>query len=165
MQEIVFDLDNETRLDTYLASILQNTSRSQLKKHIESGEISVNGKSVKAGFMLNKGDVIKVNDFSLPEMNLEPQNIPLDVVFENDDYAVINKPQGMVVHPAVGNYDNTLVNALLFRMQSLSHINGEYRPGIVHRLDKDTSGLIVIAKNDFAHRELAKQIETKECKR
>lgn len=165
MQKINYENDEIMRLDTYLASTMPSTSRSQLKKHIENGEILVNDKIVKAGFMLNKNDVITIEEFKPQEMSLEPQNIPLDVVYENEDYAVINKPQGMVVHPAVGNYDGTLVNALLYRMKSLSQINGEYRPGIVHRLDKDTSGLIVIAKNDIAHRELARQIESKECKR
>lgn len=165
MQKINYNELESVRLDTYLSSILENTSRSQLKKHIDNGDILVNGKKMKAGYMLNQGDIIEVIDISQPQIDLQPQDIPLEVIYETEDYAIINKPQGMVVHPAVGNYDGTLVNALLYRMKSLSNINGEYRPGIVHRLDKDTSGLIVIAKNDKAHRDLAKQIESKECKR
>lgn len=153
------------RLDTYLSSLFPETSRSQLKKHIDNKDIFVNNKHVKAGYMLQSGDEILILQLQPPSIDITAENIPLDIIFENDDYAVINKPQGMVVHPAPGNYSGTLVNALVFLMQNLSTINGQVRPGIVHRLDKDTSGLIVIAKNDVAHRKLANQIESKECKR
>lgn len=165
MQKIVYENNNDERLDTYLSKIFPDLSRSQIKKHIENKEILVNQKNVKAGYALHNNDEITILNLEQPQINLTPQDIPLDIIYENEDYAIINKPQGMVVHPAVGNYDGTLVNALLYRIKHLSDINGEYRPGIVHRLDKDTSGLIVIAKNDKSHRELAKQIETKECKR
>lgn len=164
MMEIIYEAELEQRLDTFLAEKLDE-SRSQLKKHIDSGEILVNGKQVKSGYNLSLGDKISILSLEKPQLELTPEDIPLDVVFENEDFAIINKKQGMVVHPAAGNYNKTLVNALLFRMKQLSSINGEYRPGIVHRLDKDTSGLIVIAKNDKAHNVLASQIEKKECKR
>ncbi len=165
MQKIIYENSVPMRLDTFLSEKLKEVSRSQLKKHIDNGEVLVNDKKVKAGFALQQNDVITIINLQNPQIDLTPQNIPLDVIFENEDYAIINKPQGMVVHPAVGNYNGTLVNALLYRIKTLSDVNGEYRPGIVHRLDKDTSGLIVIAKNDKAHRILAKQIETKQCKR
>ena len=165
MQIIKYDKDELERLDVFLTNYLPDISRSQLKKHIDNEDILVNDKKVKAGYSLQKGDVIKVNDLITPQFDLTPQDIPLEIIYENQDYAIINKPQGMVVHPAVGNYEGTLVNALLYKIKNLSNVNGEYRPGIVHRLDKDTSGLLVVAKNDKAHRELAKQIETKECKR
>ena len=162
---LTYNSSTSQRLDTYLATIFTESSRSQLKKHIDGGDVLVNNRIVKAGYALQTGDEITICSLAPPPMDIEPENIPLDIVYENEDYAVINKPQGMVVHPAVGNYSGTLVNALLFSMKNLSGINGQIRPGIVHRLDKDTSGLIVIAKNDIAHRNLAKQIETKECKR
>jgi len=162
---LTYESSTAQRLDTYLSAIFTESSRSQLKKHIDGGDILVNNKVVKAGYALQAGDEITIASLAPPPMNIEPENIPLDIVFENDDYAVINKPQGMVVHPAVGNHSGTLVNALLYSMKNLSAVNGQNRPGIVHRLDKDTSGLIVVAKNDVAHRNLAKQIESKECKR
>ncbi len=165
MQIINYDGVDEVRLDVFLTQYFTDLSRSQLKKHIDNEDILVNDKAVKAGYNLQNGDVIIVKELSVPQFDLTPQDIPLDIIYENEDYAIINKPQGMVVHPAAGNYEGTLVNALLYRIKNLSGINGEYRPGIVHRLDKDTSGLLVIAKNDKAHRELAKEIETKECKR
>ena len=165
MQKLTYNDTNEIRLDLFLTTYLKDLSRSQIKKHIDNGDIKVNNKVVKAGYSLQNGDIINIGELITPQFDLTPQDIPLDIVYENNDYAIINKPQGMVVHPAVGNYDGTLVNALLYKIKKLSAINGEYRPGIVHRLDKDTSGLLVIAKNDKAHRELAKQIETKECKR
>ena len=162
---LIFNGESQERLDTYLAKVFAQSSRSQIKKHIDCGDILVNNKVAKAGYALQNGDEITISSLTPPPMDIAPENIPLDIVFENDDYAVINKPQGMVVHPAVGNTNGTLVNALLYRIKHLSQINGQVRPGIVHRLDKDTSGLLVIAKNDVAHRNLAKQIESKECKR
>lgn len=162
---LVYDSTAPQRLDTYLSTLLPNSSRSQLKKHIDGGDILVNNKVVKAGYSLQNGDEIIISNLTPPPMEIKPENIPLDIVYENDDYVIINKPQGMVVHPAIGNHSGTLVNALLYSMRNLSSVNGQIRPGIVHRLDKDTSGLIVIAKNDISHRNLAKQIETKECKR
>ena len=165
INEFIIEENTNERLDVYLSEKLQEVSRSKIKKHIDNGSITVNNKSVKAGYILEKGDKVKVELTSEPTLNANPENIELDIVFENDNLIVVNKKQGMCTHPAVGNYSGTLVNALAFYTKSLSSVNGEFRPGIVHRLDKDTSGLLIIAKNDFAHEKLAKQIETKECKR
>jgi len=153
------------RLDVYILGEFPDMTRSHIKNMITSGNILVNNKSVKAGQTLKPGDKILVE---LPEpepSEVVAEDIPLDIVYQDEDFAIINKPKGMVVHPAVKNMSGTLVNALLFNIKDLSGINGVVRPGIVHRLDKDTSGLIVIAKNDFAHVEISKQIATKECKR
>ena len=125
----------------------------------------LNGKIKKAGEKLKEADVVEI---SIPEdilLDVKPENIPIEIVFENDDFAVINKPQGLVVHPANGNQSGTLVNSLLYNLKNLSSINGVIRPGIVHRIDKDTSGLLVVAKNNEAHLNLAKQIQEKTCHR
>lgn len=156
--------DADKRLDVYLSEKLR-VSRSHVKNLVTGEYVTLNGKPVKAGQSLRAGDVIGVTEQEIRQLDLTPQDIPLDIVYEDDDIAVINKPQGMVVHPAPGAYDNTLVNALLFRLKSLSSINGVVRPGIVHRLDKDTSGLLVVAKNDDAHLSLQAQIASKEAKR
>lgn len=118
----------------------------------------VGGKACKANYRMRRGDIVEFDLEPAREIDLLPQDIPLDIVYQDGDLAVINKPQGMVVHPAPGNEDGTLVNALLFHLRDLAGIGGELRPGIVHRIDKDTSGLLVIAKNDSAHRALAEQI-------
>ena len=149
------------RLDVFLQEQMGDLSRSQIKNAIEGGRVTVNNKVVKAGYTLKSEDEIKYEIEEKKELSAKPQNIDIDVVYEDDDLAVINKSRGMVVHPANGNYDGTLVNALAFRFNSLSTINGQIRPGIVHRLDKNTTGLLVVAKNDFAHQILAKQIEQK----
>lgn len=165
MKLIVKDIPSKTRLDVYLLEHLQDITRSAIKKLIEAGSITLNKKIVKAGTELRVGDEIEV---VLPEpinTDVVPQDIPLDIVYQDDDLLVINKAQGMVVHPASGNYQGTLVNALLYCVDNLSSINGEIRPGIVHRLDKDTSGLMLVAKNDFAHNNLSQQISHKTCTR
>lgn len=153
------------RLDIFVSSILTDSTRSHIKTLIENKKILVNGKSVKAGFNLKLNDCVTVEESKPISSTMKAEDIKLDIVYEDDDFAVINKPQGMVVHPAVGNYEHTLVNALLFNIKNLSGINGVIRPGIVHRLDKETSGLLVIAKNDSAHVNLSKQIQEKTCKR
>lgn len=158
---IVEDLDEKIRLDVYLTSVTDWT-RSQIKQQIDSKKALVNDKAVKAGFLIKNNDKITLK-FSKEEIDAEPENIPLDIVYEDDDFAIINKPQGMVVHPAPGAYNHTLVNALLFHFENLSKNDDKIRPGIVHRIDKDTSGLLVIAKNDFAHNSLAKQIAEHTC--
>ena len=163
MKIVVKDVEKNTRLDKFLLQELEDLSRSAIKKLIEEGRITVNGKAVKAGAELKNGDAI---DVCLPEptqTDLIAENIPLNIVYEDDDLLVVDKPQGIVVHPAAGNHSGTLVNALLYSVKNLSSINGEERPGIVHRLDKDTSGLMLVAKNDVAHRNLAKQIAEKTC--
>lgn len=161
---VIGDTDVGKRLDLFLSEEIDE-SRSYVKNLTEQGLVLVNGKSVKAGYSVKKGDVVEYELPEIKQLDLAPADIPIDVVYEDDDVAVINKAQGMVVHPAPGSYDNTLVNALLFRLKSLSSINGVARPGIVHRLDKDTSGLLVVAKNDDAHVDLQSQIASKEAKR
>ncbi|MDI3478221.1 MAG: rRNA synthase [Thermoanaerobacterium sp.] len=150
--------DVDKRIDSFLASELDYT-RSYLKKLILNGLVKVNGSSIKPNYKLKEGDSVDVNIPEAEEIDLMPENIPLDIIYEDDDIIVINKPQGMVVHPAPGNYSGTLVNALLYHCKNLSGINGELRPGIVHRLDKDTSGVMVVAKNDKAHLDLSNQIK------
>lgn len=161
---VIGDTDVGKRLDLFLSEEIDE-SRSYVKNLTEQGLVLVNGKSVKAGYSVKKGDVVEYELPEIKQLDLAPADIPIDVIYEDDDVAVINKAQGMVVHPAPGSYDNTLVNALLFRLKSLSSINGVARPGIVHRLDKDTSGLLVVAKNDDAHVDLQSQIASKEAKR
>lgn len=164
--EQTVEVDDKTRLDVYLAETLPEWSRSQIKIQIESGGVTVNGKNVtKAGYIIKDGDNLSLN-FATEEMNAEPEDIALDIVYEDDDIAVINKPQGMVVHPAPGSKNHTLVNALLFHFgNQLSKNDDKVRPGIVHRIDKDTSGLLVVAKNNIAHENLAKQIAEHSARR
>ena len=147
------------RLDVYLAENLTDWSRSQIKLQIDNGGVDVNGKQVtKAGYLVKDGDKLSLN-FETEELLAEPEDISLDIVYEDEDIAVINKPQGMVVHPAPGSKNHTLVNALLFHFgKEISDGTDKIRPGIVHRIDKDTSGLLVVAKNNLAHENLAKQI-------
>ena len=156
----------EQRLDLFLLDKLNGVPRSQIKKSIDDNLVLVNGKvATKSGVKVKNGDKIDFELEEKKELSATPEDIDLDIVFENDNLLVINKPQGLCVHPAVGNYSGTLVNALAYHVKNLSDINGEYRPGIVHRLDKDTSGLLIVAKNNIAHENLAKQIKTKVCKR
>lgn len=157
--------DVSIRLDKFLIQKYPEKTRSHIKHWIEDGVVLVNGKIVKAGYAIRQDDIIEMGEIKEKILSSEPQDIPIDIVYEDKDLAIINKPQGMVVHPAVKNYDGTLVNALMFKLDSLSSINGVVRPGIVHRLDKDTSGLMVIAKNDNSHVSLSKQIADKECRR
>lgn len=165
MEEIKFTVENnEDRLDRFLAERMEIT-RSHIKNAIEDGEVLVNGREIKAGEKLKTGDVVTVALHDPQSSTAVPEDIPLDIVYEDSYIAVINKPQGMVVHPAPGNYSGTMVSALLFSIKDLSGIGGEIRPGIVHRLDKDTSGLIVVAKNDEAHASLSKQIAERSMKR
>ncbi|WP_427338535.1 RluA family pseudouridine synthase [Caloranaerobacter sp. DY30410] len=157
--ELIVEDDIGERIDSYLAKKLEEVSRSYIKKLIKDGHIKVNDLQIKPKYIVNKGDIITVELPEPEELELIPQDLPIEIVYEDEDVAVVNKPQGMVVHPAPGNYSGTLVNALLFHLESLSTINGVVRPGIVHRIDKDTSGLLMIAKNDFAHMELSKQLK------
>ena len=147
------------RLDSVLAD-LAALSRSRVALLIEEGAVLVNGKTSTKKYAVKEGDTLSLTLEEPKELRVEAENIPLDIVYEDGDLAVIHKPKGMVVHPAPGSETGTLVNALLFHMKDLSGINGVLRPGIVHRIDKDTSGLLVVAKNDFAHRSLATQLET-----
>lgn len=159
MKETVVEMQNG-RLDKVCSEIFSDYSRSQIKKLLDGGNITVNGKTEKAKYKVKSGDLIRLEEPETKTLELRPENIPLDIVYEDDDVIVINKPQGMVVHPAPGHDEHTLVNALLYHCP-LSTINGTFRPGIVHRIDKDTSGLLMVAKNDKAHRSLAKQLKDK----
>ena len=148
------------RLDAFLARCAENLSRSAAQKLIEEGHVLRNGRPGKKNDKLNIGDSV---EYTIPEpkaVDIAPKEIPLDIVYEDEDVLVINKPKGLVVHPAAGHLDDTLVNGLLYAMgDELSGINGELRPGIVHRIDKDTSGLLAVAKNDLAHAVLASQLK------
>ena len=159
----IVEIDEKIRLDVYLTAETEYT-RSYIKKLSDEGHILLGGKSVKCGSILKSGDVITL---TLPPVtqSIEAKDIPIDIIYEDDDIAVINKQQGLTVHPAAGNYDNTLVNALMFRLKNLSTINGELRPGIVHRLDKDTSGVMVAAKNNAAHLSLSQQLAERTVKK
>ncbi len=158
--------DEGKRIDIYLNELLDELSRSALQKLIKASLITVNDKSFNKSLKIKTGDVIRVEIPEAKEITVEPKNIPIEVLYEDEDVIVVNKEQGMVVHPAPGHYDDTLVNALLYRCKdSLSGINGELRPGIVHRIDKDTSGVLVIAKNDNAHRALSEQLSAHSMKR
>ena len=147
------------RLDKFLSTYFSELSRSHIAKLIEEENCLVNKKVIKSSYKLKTGDVIEINIPEAKELEIEKEDIPLDIVYEDSDILIINKPQGMVVHPANGHYEHTLVNAILHRCHDLSGINGIMRPGIVHRIDKDTSGLICVAKNDKAHLSLAEQLK------
>ena len=163
MNEYEFVADETSkgvRIDSFIANSVTEITRSAVQKLIENGNVLVNGKIPAKNYKLRKDDriSIRIPDPILPEA--VPENIPLEIVYEDRDLLVVNKPKGMVVHPAAGHYSGTLVNALLYHCgESLSGINGVLRPGIVHRIDKDTSGLLIVAKNDFSHRLLAEQIK------
>lgn len=162
---ILIETDENQRLDKYLAAKLEWMTRTQIKALIEDGFILVNGRIVKASYPVKRGDLVEVTVPDPEDSWLEPENIPLDVYYEDSDLLVINKPAGMVVHPAAGNRSGTLVNALLHHCKDLSGIGGIHRPGIVHRLDKGTSGLLVACKNDFAHRSLSKSFARRQVTR
>ena len=157
--------ENFARADLFLSEYLQGYTRSAVKKLFQSGLVSINGKTAKASQSVCAGDELTVTLPEAVEYAAKPEDIPIDIIYQDKDVAVINKPQGMTVHAGNGNYEGTLVNALLYKLDSLSGINGVLRPGIVHRIDKDTSGLLVVAKNDNAHLSLSNQIAEKSCKR
>ena len=156
---IVNNENANTRLDHYLAN---NTefSRSKITNLIKEGKILVNGKNVKTGYLIKENDIIEIN-YEEEELKAEPEKMDLDIVYEDNDVIVVNKANKVVVHPACGNKSGTLVNGLLYHSKNLSSINGEFRPGIVHRIDADTTGLLMIAKNDKAHKILADQLKEK----
>ena len=156
---ITCDVSGE-RIDKFICKSLEELTRSSVQKIIENGGVSVNGESVSKNYKCKAGDGVEIVIPDAVLLDVEGENIPLDIVYEDDDLLVVNKPKGMVVHPANGNYNGTLVNALLYHCKdSLSGINGVIRPGIVHRIDKDTSGLLIVAKNDASHISLAQQIK------
>ena len=161
MEYIAANLNEQKiRIDSYLSELLEGMSRSHIQGRLKDGDILVNGKTVKPGYILCEGDVIAVPEEEVREPDIEAEDIPLDIYYEDSDVIVVNKPKGMVVHPANGHYEGTLVNALMYHCRdSLSGINGELRPGIVHRIDKDTTGLIIACKNDKAHQSIAEQLK------
>ena len=164
MEKIVIEEEINERIDSYLS---KNTdySRSKIVKMLDAESILVNDRKVKNSYTLKQGDVITIGEYQEEEMSIEPENIPLDIVYEDEDVMVVNKPNGMVVHPAIGNNHGTLVNALLYHSKSLSDINGEFRPGIVHRIDAETTGLLMVAKNNKAHEILADELSKKKTTR
>ena len=158
--------ENCKRLDLFLSEQTEEFTRSRLKKLIEDGQVLVNGVEVKkAGGEIKRGDSVVITVPDATEYAVQAENIPIDIVYQDKDIAVVNKPQGMTVHSGNGNENGTLVNALLYALDALSGIGGVLRPGIVHRIDKDTTGLLVVAKNDKSHVSLASQIAEKTCKR
>jgi len=169
MDKLFFKVTNEndigTRIDKYLSNNIEGRSRSFIQGLIDSKSVLVNEKEVKSNFKLRENDEIVVNMPKPIELDVKPENIDLNIVYEDKDIIVLNKPQGVVVHPAPGNYSGTLVNGLLYHCKDLSGINGVIRPGIVHRIDKDTSGILVIAKNDESHNILAEQFKDHSIKR
>ena len=165
MEKIVADSAN-VRLDAYISSKETNLSRTNIQRLIEEGNILVNGQKKKISYKVQTGDNIEINIPEAKETSIKAENIPVEVVYEDNDIIVVNKPKGMVVHPANGNPDGTLVNAIMAMCKgSLSGIGGEIRPGIVHRLDKDTSGLLIVAKNDLAHINMSNQIKDRQVKK
>lgn len=163
---IVSSEDEGERIDKYLTSMINDLSRSYIQKQIENQNLSVNDTIVKSNYKVKADDNVSI---MIPEAivpDIEAENIPIDIVYEDDDVCIVNKPQGMVVHPANGHYTGTLVNALLFHLEGrLSGINGVLRPGIVHRIDKDTSGLLIICKNDNSHIKISEQLKDHTCMR
>jgi len=148
------------RIDKWICSQNDELTRNSVQKMINDKMVAVNGKTVSKNYKMSLGDEVLLIIPEPVELSAKPENIPVDIVYEDDDLLVVNKPKGMVVHPAAGNYDGTLVNALLYHCKGrLSSINGVIRPGIVHRIDKNTSGLLIVAKNDFSHAGLAQQIK------
>ena len=162
MTELNATIQTETgRIDKVLTGLFNDYSRSQIQLWLKDGAVSVNGQVVKANYKVKKNDEIVI---AVPEpetLSIEAEDIPLEIVYEDEAVAVVNKPQGMVVHPSAGHPNGTMVNALMYHVKDLSSINGVIRPGIVHRIDKDTSGLLMVAKNDLAHESLAKQLKDK----
>jgi len=161
---IVDEYSDEERIDKYLIAHT-GFSRTKIQKLIDSSDIKVNNRNIKNSYLVKSGDNIEINVSDINITDIQAQDIPLDIYYEDNDLLVVNKPSGMVVHPAPGHYIDTLVNALLFHCNKLSNINGNIRPGIVHRIDKDTSGLLLVAKNDNAHIKLAKDLQDKKIDR
>ncbi len=159
-------INEKIRLDAYISKEIEDLSRSMIQKLLEEDKINVNGKIEKPSYKVQEGDIIEVTIEEPKEVKIEAQDIPLDIIYEDNDILVVNKQKGLVVHPANGNPDGTLVNAIMAHCKdSLSGIGGELRPGIVHRLDKDTSGLLIIAKNDKSHIQVSEQIKNREVKK
>ena len=153
--------EEKGRVDKVLAQRLADYTRSQIQQWLKEDAVTLDGEAIRANYKVKSGDHFVIQIPEPETLTLEPENIPLTIVYQDSDLAVINKPQGMVVHPSAGHPNHTLVNALLYHLDDLSTINDVVRPGIVHRIDKDTSGLLMVAKNDHAHESLAKQLKDK----
>lgn len=166
IEKFQIEMENGERIDKYLSNEMNDLSRSYIQKLIKDGHVSVNGRVVKANYKLSYDDQVMVQIPDLKEPDIVPENIPLDILYEDDDILIVNKPKGMVVHPAAGHYSGTLVNALMYHCgESLSGINGVMRPGIVHRIDMDTTGSLLVCKNDISHQVLAGQLKDHSIKR
>ena len=167
IQEIdVLESQAGIRIDKFLSEELPELSRSYIQKLIKEEEITVNGKVIKSNYKVNADDLVTINQPELKEPDIVPENIPLDILYEDKDLLIVNKPKGMVVHPSAGHYSGTLVNALMhYCKEDLSGINGVMRPGIVHRIDMDTTGSLLVCKNDFTHQHLAEQLKVHSIKR
>ena len=166
IQEFQVETETNERIDKFLSIQMEELSRSYVQKLIKDGNVKVTGKLVKANYKLSYDEWIQVTIPELTSPDILPENIPLDILYEDEDILIINKPKGMVVHPAAGHYSGTLVNALMYYCgDSLSGINGILRPGIVHRIDMDTTGSLLVCKNDFAHQRLAEQLKVHSIKR
>lgn len=162
----IIESDAGSRIDKFLSEELSDVSRSYIQKLIKDGQVTVNGKPVKANYKLNQEDIIVLDEPELKEPDIVAEDIPLDILYEDSDLLIVNKPKGMVVHPSAGHYSGTLVNALMFHCKDqLSGINGVMRPGIVHRIDMDTTGSLLVCKNDMAHQNLAEQLKVHDIKR
>lgn len=162
MRFLIDENDENIRLDAYLAKLIDGISRSKIQTEIKNGNVLVNGEVKKASHKLQEGDTIEFEPQIIEDVKLQPQNIPLDIIYEDENMLVVNKPSGMLTHPTTIERENTLVNALLFKYEeNLSDINGEFRRGILHRLDRNTSGLLMVAKNNATHEFLANQIKEK----
>jgi len=162
---IVKTENHQTRIDKFLSEHLEETSRTLIKTLIEDDQILVNDQSIKPSYKIKADDKIDIYQLSLDTKDIVPVNLPLQIVYEDQDVLVVNKASGMVVHPAPGHYQDTLVNALMYHIQDLSEGSHETRPGIVHRIDKDTSGLLMVAKNNYAHEQLAQELQEKKTQR
>ena len=165
LEYIVKESDNLIRIDKFISLIDKDLSRSTIKKLIDDNQVLINSNPVKASYKVKVDDLIEVTEIDFSETEIVPTKIDLDIVYEDDDVLVVNKPSGLVVHPAPGHYQDTLVNGLMYHINSLSNINGDERPGIIHRIDKDTSGLIMVAKNNKSHKILADELKDKKTTR
>ncbi|PNZ65647.1 RluA family pseudouridine synthase [Staphylococcus croceilyticus] len=169
METYEYKIDNNElvgqRIDKLLSDFNGEWSRSQIQDWIKEGLVTVNDKVIKSNYKVKMNDAIVVTEKEVVEADIQPENLNLDIYYEDEDVAIVYKPKGMVVHPSPGHYTGTLVNGLMYQIKDLSGINGEIRPGIVHRIDKDTSGLLMVAKNDIAHRGLVEQLMDKTVKR
>ena len=163
--DVIYNEPSGERLDQYLSKAVEDLSRSKAQKMIEESLVLVNGKCEKNNYRLQTGDVISYTLLEPEKVDVEAEDLNLEIVYQDENVAVVYKPKGMVVHPAVGNHSGTLVNGLLYELDDLSGINGELRPGIVHRIDKDTTGLLLVAKTDLAHKSLSDQLKNKTVKR